>query len=78
MSDPVIARKVEKQLLDEIQSGNYIISDKQSKMLSALSVVDKPNGAIWIIHDLSRPAKGSLNDSASKDSFSYQTLHDAF
>ena len=74
---PSVSPRVQQQILEEIEAGNYLISSTKPKVVSALAVVNKPNGDIRLIHDLSRPHVGNVNSYASKDQFSYQTVYDA-
>ena len=69
--------KVEQKLIDGIADGCYKITDRKPNIVSALNVVPKPDGDIRLIHDCSQPEGKSVNDYASKDSFSYQTISDA-
>lgn len=59
--------KASKQVMDEILSGNYIICDQKPTIISPLSVLEKPDGGVRLIHDASQPEGGSLNDQATLD-----------
>ena len=72
-----ILDKVEKRISAEIADGNYIISDAQPIVVSALAAIEKPDGDVRLIHDLSRPQGTSVNDFAKKEECHYTTLDDA-
>ena len=57
--------------------GNYVKVENPPLITSALAAIDKPDGDIRLIHDLSRPFNSSVNDFATKDACEYQTLSDA-
>ena len=58
--------RVEARLRKEIQDGNYTVVDESQVMLvSPLAAIEKPDGDIRLIHDLSSPEGVSLNDHAS-------------
>jgi hypothetical protein len=75
-TDPSIRSKVEKQIKHEIDSGNYVIVDKRPTIVSALGAIPKPNGDIRLIHDASRPLGSALNDFATVEKQSFQSLQD--
>ena len=75
--NPDTSRKVHNKICDEIDHGHYVLCEDKPRVVSAISVVPKPDGDIRLIHDLSRPPKCSVNDYASKESFKYQTVTDA-
>ena len=69
---------VEKQILEEISNGRYLVTREPPRIISALAAIPKPGGnKIRLIHDCSRPHGGALNDLAEVESFKYQTLKDA-
>lgn len=68
---------VDRNLHQQIQLGNYRIVDSKPTIISGLGVVPKKNGDIRLIHDCSVPAGSAVNDYASKDPCSYQTVSDA-
>ena len=70
-------QKVHDKIIAELLEGNYMISQQQPRIVSALAAIDKPDGGIRLIHDLSRPKDQSLNDYAFKDECTYTTLTDA-
>ena len=54
-----------------------MIVDKKPKIVSALEAVEKSNGYIRIINDCSQPSGQALNDYATIQPSSYQTIQDA-
>ena len=69
--------KVEAQIIEEINEGNYSVVNDKPKIISALAAIDKPNGDIRLIHDLSLPTGYSVNDYAKKDECKFQSFKDA-
>ena len=70
--------KVEKQIRDEIQMGNYVITRTKPSIVSTLGAIPKPNSEnIRLIHDCSRPAHSNVNSYATTQHFSYVTLDKA-
>ena len=70
--------KVEKQIRDEIQMGNYVITRTKPSIVSALGAIRKRNSDnIRLIHDCSRLAHINVNSYASTQHFSYVTLDKA-
>jgi len=69
--------KVERRITAEIEDGNYLISDTKPIIVSALAAIEKPDGDVRLIHDLSRPHGASVNDYATKDECRYTSLEDA-
>lgn len=76
-TNPRSLSKVEHRIKAELEDGNYIISDTKPTMVSALAAIEKPDGDIRLIHDLSRPHGYSVNDFASKEECHYTSLDDA-
>lgn len=74
---PRTSDRVENRIKEEIQDGNYIISPECPKVVSALAAIEKPDGDVRLIHDLSRPADHSVNDYASKDECQYTSVEEA-
>lgn len=57
---------VEKQILEEIANGRYIVCREPRKIVSALGAIPKPEpGKIRLIHNCSRPLGSAVNDYAS-------------
>ena len=71
--------RVEKQILDEIREGRYVVTNIKPKIVSALGAIEKPDSNdIRLIHDASRPIGLGLNDYASLgEKQSFQTVGDA-
>lgn len=59
---PEVKSKVEKQILSEIEQGNYVIRSKKPTIVSALGAILKPDGGIRLIHDASMPRGHAMND----------------
>ena len=69
---------MQKQIVEEIVHGNYVISETKPLIISAIGAIPKPNSSdVRIIHDCSRPVGGSVNSFASCDPLKYQTLDEA-
>lgn len=69
---------VGKQILHEVALGNYVVTNKKPRIVSALGAVPKSDGGIRIIHDASMPIGSSLNDFAVQDTkLKFQTVDDA-
>ena len=70
--------KVEKRLLEEIEDGKYIsVQENCVKIISPLAAIEKSDGDVRLIHDLSHPQGHSLNDYATKDPCKYESLDEA-
>ena len=66
--------EVEKQILEEIREGRYVITDTKPTVISALGALPKPKG-VRLIHDCKSSA---INDYARiSDKQKYQTVTDA-
>ena len=76
-TQPHNKQKVDEKIKAELLEGNYMTSPHQPRIVSALAAIDKPDGGIRLIHDLSRPKHQSLNDFAFKDECSYTTVTEA-
>ena len=69
---------VEKQIMEELSNGRYVMAPRKPRIISALGAVDKPSkNKIRLIHDCSRPEGSALNDLAVNWKFSYQSIQDA-
>ena len=73
-----LENKVEskKQILVEIESDRYIISDTQPMIVSSLGAIVKSTGKIRLIHDFSRPS-GGLNILTTDTCVKYPTIDNA-
>ena len=71
---------VEKELKQQLESGNYKLADQgfQPKVVSPLGAIPKEDNDIRLIHDCSRPAGHALNDYCNHTSVTYQTINDAY
>lgn len=59
--------KATKQVLNEIQCGNYVLCNQPPKIVSPMAAIPKPDGGVRLIHDCSRPHGRSVNDHCSTD-----------
>ena len=59
--------KATKQVVNEIQCGNYVVCDPPPKIVSPMAAIPKPDGGVRLIHDCSRPPGLSVNDYNSAD-----------
>lgn len=77
--DPVNRYRMDELILEEIQAGNYIVTDEKPKIVSALAAIPKSDMDIRPIHDCSIPAeRGCLNSFAPKfEHQSYESVDDA-
>ena len=71
--------QVEKELLDQIQIGHYIILivDRKPAVVSAMAAIPKEDGSVRLIHDGSRPIGAAMNNYSQPDPVKFQTLQDA-
>ena len=77
-TNPHIRDKVEGTLLEEIDAGNYILSDCKPLIVSALGAVPKPDSdEPRLIHDCSMPLGKGVNSYIEIEKQSFQTLDDA-
>ena len=74
---PRTLHKVEHRIKEEIIDGNYIITSERPTVVSALAAIEKPDGDVRLIHDLSRPEDNSVNDYAAKDECHYTSIGEA-
>ena len=77
LSDGDNASKVAKQILWEVDNGNYQVTEHKPTIVSALGTIPKPNRKIRLIHDCSRPDNLAVNHYASLDPCKYDSLQDA-
>ena len=59
--------KATKQILKEIENGNYVICDSKPDIISPMAAIPKPDGDFRLIHDCSRPSGKSVNDYCSSE-----------
>ena len=58
--------KVEQTILEEIESGNYVIVNNQPAIISAIGALPKPDSDdVRLIHDCSMPEGHGLNSYAN-------------
>ena len=70
--------KVEEMILEEIEAGNYVLSDCKPVIVSALGAVPKPDSDdLRVIHDCSMPPGRGVNTYIEIEKQSFQTLDDA-
>lgn len=69
------AEKVEKQILYEIEKGNYVVCEEIPTVVSSLGAIPKPGTEdVRLIHDLTR---GHVNELATETSVQYPSIEDA-
>jgi hypothetical protein len=69
---------VEKLIVKEIVSGNYIISNEKPTIISALGSVPKSDGGLRLIHDCSLPVGKCVNSyTPTLDKYSYESIDNA-
>ena len=78
-TDVDVKQKVEKQIIAELDAGNYVITKEPPTLISALGAIPKPElEEVRLIHDCSRPKDNSLKSHITeRESFSYQTIDNA-
>ena len=71
---------VEKELLSQVELGNYKVADTDVKprIISPLGAIPKDDDDVRVIHDCSRPVGQALNDYASYSPVHYQSINDAY
>lgn len=70
--------QVESQIQFELSHGHYKLCNSPPTIISALGAIPKPDSTqVRLIHDCSQPAGSSLNDFASVDKMSFETIDDA-
>jgi hypothetical protein len=76
--DKSVKHLVERQILEEIQEGRYIIVQEKPSIVSPLAAIPKSDGSIRLIHDASRPIGQAVNDYVvNSRSEKYQSVKDA-
>ena len=53
---------VDKELIDQISKGHYIVASKKPSIVSAIAAIQKNDNEIRLTHDGSRPVGRSMND----------------
>ena len=70
--------QVEKELLQQIQEGYYVLASERPLITSPLGAIEKPgSNDIRIIHDGSMKVGHAMNDYATPDSVKYESLQNA-
>ena len=69
--------QVEKELMEQIKLGNYVVASKKPTVVSALAAIPKDNGDVRIIHDGSRPEGSGMNSYSIPQSVKFQSVKDA-
>ena len=70
--------KAHLQILNEIECGNYVLTESSQRIISPLGVIPKPDGGVRLIHDCSRPDGTAVNDFVSHfEKQRFQTIDDA-
>ena len=70
--------EVEELILSEIYQGHYIpVYGLPPRIISGLAAVPKADGSLRLIHDLSKPAGKAVNDYATKETFTCDTVNTA-
>jgi hypothetical protein len=75
-TSPAVKTAITNKLIEGINEGHYKVVAKQPTIVSGLHAVPKPDGDIRLIHDCSRPEGHSVNDYATKDECSYQSVQE--
>ncbi|MES9882075.1 MAG: reverse transcriptase domain-containing protein [Sedimenticola sp.] len=67
--DSPLYEKATKQVLTEIELGNYVVAEGPNEpcIISPMAAIPKPDGGVRLIHDCSRPDGLSVNDHCSTD-----------
>jgi hypothetical protein len=69
---------VEARIREEVAEGNYLVTPEDSvTLISPLATIDKPDGDIRLLHDLSFPKNHGLNSYALKEDCHYEGIRDA-
>lgn len=69
--------KVEKEIINQLQKGNYVLAEGKPTIVSPLGAIPKEDGDIRLIHDASLPKGASMNDYATLQKVKFQSLEDA-
>ena len=70
--------KASKQILSEIEVGNYVVCESPPEIISPIAVIPKPDGDVRLIHDCSRPIGNAVNDYCTTDwKQKFSTVDDA-
>ena len=70
--------KAHLQILNEIECGNYVLTESSPRIISPLGVIPKPDGGVRPIHDCSHPDGTAVNDFVGHfEKQRFQTIDDA-
>jgi hypothetical protein len=73
-----LSQKVSNRIREEMEDGNYIETPAEAvTLVSPLAAIEKSDGDVRLIHDLSHPKCNSLNDYATKEDCQYENVADA-
>jgi hypothetical protein len=62
LSGSQLYEKAHLQILNEIECGNYVLTESSPRIISPLGVIPKPDVGVRLIHDCSRPDGTAVND----------------
>ena len=62
-----LCEKATKQILKEIENGNYVICDTPPEIISPMAAIPKPDGDVRLIQDCSWSSGRSVNDYCSSE-----------
>ena len=78
VTDANVKLKVERQILEEIDLGRYVVCHEKPLIVSALGAVPKAGSdSLRLIHDCSRPAGLGINAYAEPDAVKFNTVDNA-
>ena len=78
VTDVNVKLKVERQILEEIDLGRYVVCHEKPLIVSALGAVPKAGSdSLRLIHDCSRPAGLGINAYAEPDAVKFNTVDNA-
>ncbi len=70
-------KAVEERIKEEINEGNYVVTDENDVILvSPLAAIEKSDGDVRVLHDLSYPENNGLNSFAAKEPCRYESVED--
>ena len=78
-TNPSARAKVEQTIREEIQEGNYVVTQSRPTLVSALGAIPKPDSdELRLIHDCSMPPSKGVNSYVPNiDKLRFQTIDDA-
>lgn len=66
----------EKELIDQINKGHYIVASQKPSVISALAAIPKDDNSVRLIHDGSKPVGHAMNDYSVPETVKFLTLAD--